>query len=95
MVKREKNIFDDSYQVGKGKEMVNQQFQGIYSVVKSNKTPLPLPKHWEVVTRHFEQCYEQRDNIYLIITAKDWASDVLREFMGEFDILNHWSKLTN
>ena len=82
MVKRHKNIFDDSYQIGKGKEMINQQkncpfsyhqilrhFQkvailgiysilGVYSVVKSNKTPLPLPKHWEVVTRHFEQCYE-------------------------------------
>ena len=25
MVKRHKNIFDDSYQIGKGKEMINQQ----------------------------------------------------------------------
>ena len=76
MVKRHKNIFDDSYQIGKGKKMINQQkncpfsyhqilrhfrkvaILRIYSVVKSNKTPLPLPKHWEVVTRHFEQCYE-------------------------------------
>ena len=25
MAKRQKNIFDDSYQIGKGKKMINQQ----------------------------------------------------------------------